>query len=56
MLDPEEKDYIEGSFKKLVFADKTERYYYNANEKFLPNQEIEIVNMYNEDVLDENQK
>ena len=33
LLDPVEKDFIEGSYKKLVYADKTERYYYNPNDK-----------------------
>ena len=33
LLDPIEKDYIEGSYKKLVYADKTEWYYYNMYDQ-----------------------
>lgn len=33
LLDPVEKSYISGNYKKLIFADWTERYYFNMNEK-----------------------
>jgi len=44
LLDPVEKDYIEGSYKKLVYADKTERYYYNPIDQNY--QQTETINMF----------